>query len=402
MLFTYKVISQNGQKFEGEIEAINQDVAISSLQNRGFIVADIRPAEKKSPWEWEFSFGSGISTRDIVIVSRQIATLFEAQVSALRIFRLLATEMENKNLQRVFAAVADDLQGGSSISRALAKHPQVFSEFYVNMVRTGEETGKLDEVFTFLADYLDRTYEITSKARNALVYPAFVIATFIIVMWLMLTMVIPRLGDMLRESGLEPPVYTKVVLALSDFATSYSYVLLFLIAALSIALWRYYRTPQGRLAMDELKLRLPAVGNLYRKLYLSRIADNVSTMLDSGISMVRTLEVTAEVVDNAVYRTILRTALQEVKNGMALSGALSRYPEIPSIMVQMIRVGEETGELGTILRTLSKFYRREVENAVDTLIGLIEPAMIVALGLGVGVLLASVLIPIYNITLSIQ
>ena len=402
MLFNYKVIAQNGQKFEGEIEAINKDVAISSLQNRGFIVADIRPAEKKSLWEWEFSFGTGISTRDIVIVSRQIATLFEAQVSALRIFRLLATEMENKNLQRVFAAVADDLQGGSSISRALAKHPQVFSDFFVNMVRTGEETGKLDEVFTYLADYLDRTYEVTSKARNALIYPAFVIATFVTVMWLMLTMVIPRLGDMLRESGLEPPVYTKVVLALSDFATNYSYVLLFLLAALSVALWRYYRTEQGRLAVDDLKLRIPAVGNLYRKLYLSRIADNVSTMLGSGISMVRTLEVTADVVDNAVYRNILKTSLQEVKNGMTLSGALSRYSEIPSIMVQMIRVGEETGELGAILHTLSKFYRREVENAVDTLIGLIEPAMIVALGLGVGVLLASVLIPIYNITLSIQ
>lgn len=403
MLFHYAVIDKNGHQLEGEIDASSQDVAITSLQSRGFVITSIRSADKKPIWEMNLSFFERVSGRDIVILSRQISTLFEAQVSALRIFRLLGEEAENPTLQRILTQIADDLQGGSSISQSLGKHPKVFSDFYINMVRTGEETGKLDSTFRYLADYLERSYEVTSKARGALVYPAFVILTFVVVMWIMLAIVIPRLGDIMKDSGVEPPVYTKVVLGLSNVVSNYGWIVLVLMAALGFALWRYHQTEAGHYQVDLLKLRTPGIGNLYQKLYLSRISDNFSTMLTSGISMVRTLEITSAVVGNDVYREALLYALQEVKNGASLSGPLSQYPhEIPRIMVQMIKVGEETGELGSILDTLSRFYRREVENAVDTLISLIEPAMIVFLGVGVGLLLASVLIPIFNITMSIK
>ncbi len=398
MLFSYQAVDKEGKEREGTIDAINEDVAIASLQRRDLVISSIESAEAKSVFEFKVDFFSGVSNKDIVIISRQIATLFEAQVSALRVFRLLAIESTNESLQKVLMEVADDLQSGSSISKALSKHPNAFSLFYVNMVKAGEETGKLDETFMYLADYLDRTYELTSKAKSALIYPAFVIATFIAVMVLMLTYVIPRIGQILVDSGQEIPLYTKVVLALSGFFVSYGVFIFIALAVGGFFFWRYAKTDSGRHAVDSIKLGTPYFGSLYRKLYLARFSDNLSTMLSSGIPMVRAIEITAETIDNVIYEHILKESMTMVKNGNALSKAIGQYDEIPSIVVGMVRVGEESGELGKILKTLASFYQREVKNAVDALVDLIEPAMIVLLGLGVGVLLASVLIPIYNVS----
>lgn len=402
MLFNYNALDQAGAEAKGSIDAINVDVAIASLQRRGLVIKEVVPADKVSFFKRDFEFFSGVSNKDVVVLSRQLATLFEAQVSALRVFRLLAGEAENKTLGKALTIIADELQAGSSISKALAKHPKIFGEFYVNMVRSGEESGKLDEVFIFLADYLDRTYEVNSKARNALIYPAFVIFTFFVVMILMLTVVIPKISGILTESGQAVPLYTQVVIAFSHFLTTYG---IFFLVALIIAAffgWRFFQSPSGKTALDDLKIKIPFVKNLYQKLYLSRISDNMNTMLISGIPMVRALELTSGVVSNEVYKRVLLEATEDVKGGKSVSDALTGKKVIPGIMLQMIKVGEESGELGKILKTLSAFYSREVVNAVDTLVDLIEPAMIVLLGLGVGFLLASVLIPIYNISANIS
>ncbi len=402
MLFNYNATDEKGSDVRGSIDAISLDVAISSLQRRGFVIKTIDSAEKKSFFDKDFNFFSGVSTKDVVVLSRQLATLFEAQVSALRVFRLLATEMENVALRKALTEIADDLQGGSSISKALAKHPKIFSEFYTNMVKSGEESGKLDEVFIFLADHLDRTYEVNSKARNALIYPAFVVFTFVTVMVLMLTVVIPKISTILTESGQEIPAYTKVVLTASNIMVHYGIFVLVAAIIGAFFLWRFLQTPTGKASIDEAKLKVPFVKNLFQKLYLSRISDNMNTMLVSGIPMVRALELTSGVVGSNVYKKVLDDATEAVKGGRSVSDALGETKVIPGIMIQMIKVGEESGELGKILKTLSVFYSREVVNAVDTLVDMIEPAMIVLLGLGVGFLLASVLIPIYNISSNIS
>jgi len=403
MLFNYTAVDQNGVENKGSIDAISMDVAITSLQRRGLVVSSVVPGDKPaSIFSRDFSFFSGVSSKDVVVLSRQVATLFEAQVSALRVFRLLAAEAENRILGKALTEVADDLQGGSSISKALGKHPKIFSDFYANMVRSGEESGKLDEVFLFLADHLDRTYEVNSKAKNALIYPAFVIFTFVVVMILMLTVVIPKISTILTESGQAIPLYTRIVIGMSGFFTNYGIFILVAFIIGGFFFYRFVKTDVGKASLDDAKIRLPFVKTLYQKLYLSRIADNMNTMLVSGIPMVRALELTSGVVGNEVYRKILNDATENVKGGKSVSEALSGRSEIPGIMIQMIKVGEESGELGKILKTLSAFYRREVINAVDTLVDLIEPAMIVLLGLGVGFLLASVLIPIYNISSNIS
>ena len=402
MLFKFKAIDQHNASRDGTVDASSIDAAIVTIQKRGYTVVSIDPIDEgTSIYNLEISLFQSISNKDVVIVSRQIATLFEAQVSALRVFRLLASETENKQLRTVMNDIADSLQSGSSISRALSAHPDVFSPFYINMVRSGEETGSLEKSFTYLADYLDRMYQVISKARNAMIYPAFVITTFVLVMGLMLTMVIPRISQILIDSGQELPIYTKIVIGISSFMSNYIGFILVLLAVGGFFLWRFVRTDVGKRAFDELMITIPYIGDLNRKLYLTRICDNLSTMLGSGISMVQAIEVTADVVDNAVYKEIFEHTLLEVKGGRSFADTISEYPEIPGVLAQMAKVGEETGNLPEILTTLSHFYRREVDNSVDTLIGLIEPIMIVMLGLGVGVLLASVLMPIYNLTASI-
>lgn len=399
MLFNYEAVDNTGAKKTGSIDAVNTDVAISSLQRRGLVLTSIKEAGAPSSiLARNITLFDRVSNKDVVILSRQLSTLFEAQVSALRVFRLLGGETENAALAKKLNEIADDLQAGSSISTALAKHPKVFSEFYTSMVKAGEESGKLDETFQYLADYLDRAYELSSKVKSALIYPAFIVVTFVVVMILMFTMVIPNISGILLENGGNIPSYTRVIMGISAFLVNDGFVLLAVLIVVGFFLVRFIRTPAGRMAFDNFKLDIPYISSLYKKLYLSRLSDNMSTMLSSGIPMVRALELTSHVIDNRIYQNILDEATEAVKGGKTLSESLSNNPrEMPGIMVQMIKVGEETGESGTILKTVAHFYSREVENAVESLVSLIEPAMIVLLGGGVAILMASVLIPIYSI-----
>lgn len=396
MLFKYKAIDNNGASREGEIDAPNRDTAISGLQHRGLVVLSIKEAgETKSIFK--LSFFERIKSKDVVILSRQIATLFEAQVSALKAFTMLAANTENKLLGQKLTQIGDDLQSGISISGSFARHPDVFSEFYINMIKVGEETGKLNQVFLHLAEYLDRQYSITSKTRNALIYPAFVIFTFFVVMILMFVVVIPKLAVITLSTGQEVPFFTKIVIAVSSLLVNYGFFVLIFFVLLGFWIWRLSTSAKGKIYLDTLKFSIPIVGGLYKKLYLSRITDNLNTMLSSGVPIVRSLDITAEVVGSLLYKKLLTEVIDDVKSGIALSVALGKHnKEIPGILVQMVLVGEETGSLGTILKTLTDFYRREVDDAVNTLMGLIEPVMIVALGLGVGILLVSVLMPIYD------
>lgn len=397
MLFSYKAVDDKGADRSGTVDAVNIDVAIAALQRRGLIIASIDPVEQKLGLKTSIQLFSGIKGSDIVMLSRQMTTLFEAQVSALRAFQLLAAEARTPQLASKLSAIAADIQAGSAISAALSRHPEVFSGFYVNMIRAGEESGKLDETFAYLADYLDRNYEITAKAKNALIYPAFIVGTFIIVIVLMMTLVIPKLASMLTEVGQSVPVYTRVVIGISNMFANYALLWGILIVLAGFFLYRYVKTQTGQVVFSRARLQVPVIGGIYQKLYLSRLADNLSTMLRSGIQMLRGLEITGTVVEDPTYERVLKEAAVDVKGGMPVSEALRKHPEIPGIMVAMIKIGEETGNMGSILDSIAKFYRREVNNAVDTLVSLIEPFMIVMLAVGVAILLASVLVPIYNI-----
>lgn len=399
MLYRYTAIHEetNDEK-EGTIEAANLDVAVGSLQRRKLVIVTIVAADQQKFWQKAFMVGKKVPYRDVVILSRQVATLFRAQVSALRVFQLLATETEDKILRKNLDEIADDIQGGMPLSAALAKHPEVFSDFYVNMVKAGEESGNLSNTFQFLADYLERSYELVGKIRNALIYPVLVITVFISVMALMLIMVVPKLAAIILETGKEPPIYTQITIGMSNFLVNYGFLMLGILVTFIFVIWRFASSGQGKEFFARAAIEVPMVGDLFRKFYLARIADNLHTMLSSGIAMVRAVEVAASVVGNEVYAATLNQVAIDIRTGSSLSNSMARHEVIPTIMSQMVRVGEETGEVGNILETLARFYKREVDQAVDTLIGLIEPALIILLGVGVGGLLTSVLLPIYEIT----
>lgn len=402
MIFSYKAIDSTNIPVSGTIETTNKELAITSLQKRGYTIISIESAQdKKGIFGKSFNFFGGVKNKDIVILSKQMSTLFTAQVSALRIFQLLAAEVEKPALRNVLIAVSDDIQTGSSISLSLSKYPKVFNNFYVNMVKAGEESGKLDQTFEYLADYMERNYEVSSKVKNALIYPSFVITTFFAVMILMLTVVIPKISSIIIDSGQEIPIYTKVVIAASNFLINFGPLLLGVVVVFGFFAVKYFMSGKSKTFISHAKLKIPYISNLYKKLYLSRISDNMNTMLDSGISMIKSLELTSNIIDNSIYEEMMNEVINDVKAGFPLSVSFGKHPQIPGILVAMTAVGEETGEVGMMLKTLARFYQKEVMNAVDTLVDLIEPMMIVLLGLGVGFLLASVLIPIYNISATI-
>ncbi len=401
MLYKYKATTPQGEPKTGTIEAASRDIAISAIQSRNFIITSIEEAKKSGFLGRQVTFFNRIKPRDIVILSRQLSTLFEAKVPVLTSLRLLASETENHILREKLARLLEDIQGGISVSEAMSKQPEVFSKFFTSIVRSGEESGKLDEAFSYLAAYLERNHELTSKAKSALAYPIFVIVAFIAVLILMMTVVIPKLSVILKETGQELPFYTKIILGTSDFIRDFGFFILVALLAGIGGLWYYIRTPRGRTALSRFQISVPYIGSLYKKLYLSRIMDNFETLLSAGISAIRTMELTAEVVGNEVYRQILEQSTEAVKGGSSISESFSRYEDIPGLMVQMIKVGEETGKLSFVLKTLTRFYKREVDTAIETLMSLIEPALIIVLGGGVGLLVAGVLGPIYNMSAGI-
>lgn len=401
MLYHYSALNKEGKTIEGDVEGTSLDNAILLLQKKAITIVDIK---EKDDGKEDSLFGDikffkkKITTKDVVVFSRQVATLFQAGVSALKAFRLLAQENENETLQEQLMGVADDIEGGVSLSEALSKRPDLFSNFYVNMVKAGEESGKLNEVFLFLADYLDREYEMSQKIKKALTYPTFVIGTFFAIMIGMLTFVIPKMTALFAESGAKLPTVTVIVIFVSNLFVKYWAVSFPTIAVLIFIFIKWSKTEEGAYTLDDFSTKVPVLKTLQQRIFLQRFADNMNTMLSNGVPIVRALDITASIIQNRIYKEIAYRISGKVQVGKSLSKALNEEPLVPNILVQMVHIGEETGELGYILKNLADFYRRELETTIDNMISLIEPAMIVSLGLGVGVLVSAVLLPMYSMS----
>ena len=393
--FEYRARDKTGETREGVIEAGSQEGAVDTLHQAGLIVVSIQ--EKALPFMARLHVGGRVKQKDLVIFSRQLATLFEAQIPVVQALKTLVAETRKKTLQRIVAQVLDDITGGLSLSQAMGKYPLVFSSFYVNLIRSGEESGKLKDVFTYLADYMERTYYITTKARNAMVYPAVVMATFFIVLVVMMVIVIPRLATIFTETGQSLPWYTQGILDLSFFLRSWGLLVLFFLIIAGVVVARWARTSEGRLFFHRLQVRTPIIGTLLQKFYMARLTDNLRTLIAGGIPILRALTITGDVVGNDVYRQAVADAIESVKAGNTISSAFERTPEIPALVTGMIRIGESSGRLDFILASVARFYQREVDAAVDNLVALIEPILILFLGGGVAILVSSIMIPLYNL-----
>ncbi len=393
--FQYQARTKTGELRSSVVETSSKEAAIDLLHQQNLIVISLREVVKSSFAEKHF--GSSVSNKDVVVLSRQLSTLFEAQIPVVEALKTLAAEAERPALKDALTEILDDISGGLSLSQSLSKHPNIFSSFYISLVKSGEESGKLQEVFTYLADYLERSYYLFTKARNAMIYPAFILTAFVGVIIVMLVVVIPRLTAIFEETGQKVPLYTQVVIAASEFLRDWGIVLIFVVVGGSVFLWRWAHTKRGRAYFHLFQLNIPIIGVLYRKLYMARFADNLHTLLAGGIPILRALSISGEVVGNVVYQKAIDEAIESVKGGKTISSAFEHSTEIPILVTQMIRIGEASGRIDYILGSIARFYQREVDSAFENLVALIEPALIIFLGIGVGVLVASVLVPLYNL-----
>lgn len=395
--FEYKARTSEGEIRNGLVTASSEEAALDALQQNKLTVIAVREAAPPSLLERNVLFGTRVRHKDIVIFSRQLATLFEARIPVVEALKTLMSEAEKPAMRQVIAEILDDVAGGMSLSQAMGKHPQAFSSFYVNLVRSGEESGKLQDIFTYLADYVERSYYLASKARNSMIYPAFVLLAFTGVLVVMLVVVFPRLISIFEETGQEVPVYTQAIIFLSLFLRRWGILVLLFLVGAGVMLWRWSATAPGKLFFHRLQISIPIIGQLYRKLFMARLTDNLQTLIMGGIPIVRALSITADVVGNVVYQTAVLRAIESIKGGSTISAAFEQTPEIPQLVTQMIRIGEQSGRLDFILGSISKFYRREVDSVLENIVALIEPALIIFLGVGIGALVASVLVPLYNL-----
>ncbi|MDO8743192.1 MAG: type II secretion system F family protein [Candidatus Azambacteria bacterium] len=402
--FKYIARTRDGKIESDIIEAPSTEAAVAILQNHQLVITNIEPFAQTAALSLEnlnnqvMFFLTRVKSEDIVLFAKQLATLVQAKVPLVQSLRVMAKQIDNPKFAQIIAEVANDVDAGAVFSKALAKHPKVFSNFFIQMIKSGEISGRLEETLTYLAEYINRQYLLNSKAKGAMIYPAFIMVTFVLVGTAMLIWVIPSLTAILIESGQKLPLATRMLIGASGFMKNWGLIFFGVLGAgiyyIAISI---KRSPEWRLIYDGFKLRLPIFGELLKKIYLARFSETLSTLTSSGIAISQSLEITADVVGNEVYRQIILEANEAVRKGGAISAVFSRHPEILPMVSQMIAIGEQTGKLDTILKQVAVFFTEEVNKAFDNIVNLIEPIMIVVLGAGVGILVAAILVPIYNL-----
>ena len=404
MKFVYKAKDQQGAVQEGFVNAIGEELAVQILQRNNLIPISLireEDAPKGTLDELASSLQhvwEGVSSLEMVLFFRQLSALIDAHVPILSALHAVGDQSENPYFRRVLMEIMSTVEDGTAFSEALAMHPKIFSPLVVSMIRAGEVSGNLRRSVTILADNIEKNHQLASRIKGAMIYPSFVMAAGALVGFLVVSFILPKITVMIKELNVAVPWYTQVVMNLGDFMSLYWWAVGIATLAIIGGMAYYINSEAGQREWQHIILKLPIFGKLMKYLYVSRFADNLSSLLGSGIPMVRSLTIVSDVVGNDVYRSIILEATQEVQGGGSMSAAFLKHPaEVPVIVAQMIKVGEETGEMDQVLKSTSDFYTQEVDNMARNLVSLIEPVMIVVLAIGVAILVFSVILPIYNI-----
>jgi type IV pilus assembly protein PilC len=396
MKFIYQARNKEGSVKQGVVVAVNQSKAEQLLGENGFIIISIQAQEENFLSKIN-PFGKSVGYKDLVMFSRQLSTLISARVPILQALRVMESQMDNEYFISIVRDLIAAVENGESFSLALAKHPEVFGNLYINLVRAGEAAGSVAEALNYLADQLEKDYDLRSKVRTALTYPAFIMSALVAVAFLMFKFVLPKLTEVLEQQGGELPAITKAIIALTGFFDVYWWLVLIVIVGFVVSAYFYIRTETGRYQWDRLKINMPIIGRIFKDIYLARFARNLATLVSGGIPIIQTIKIMSEVVGNVIYRDILVMTSKDVANGSSISDSLQQHDEFPPLVTQMVKIGEQSGQLGGIMKKLAEFYEKEVDNSVQVLSTLLEPVIMVILGIGVGLLVAGILLPIYNL-----
>ena len=394
--FKYKVRNQYGDVVTGKAEARTIEAAAAELSSRGLLVIDLQPLTEDSFAALK-SLMVGIKQDDIVNLTRQLATMITAGLPLAGGLSILVRQSK-ADVSRLVAQILQDVEGGTSFSQALSKHPDHFQRLYIQLVNAGETGGVLDQVMQRLAENLEKSKEFRAKTKGAMIYPAIVVLAMLAVGFIMMVFVIPKLTEMYKDFDADLPFATRALIGVSNFIARFWYIFLGLVAGGIVGLRKWYKTEKGELAIDSLILKLPIVGVLRQKIILTEFARTMSLLLGAGISLLQALEIVTEGVNNVVYRNALKEVHSQVEKGIALSEAMSNFEVFPPILHQMISVGEETGKLDEVLLKLSVYFEQESEQAVKNLTTAMEPIIMIVLGIGVGAMVIAIIMPIYNLT----
>jgi len=397
MKFVYQVRTEEGEIRSGTIEASSKEVAFSLLQKLGYYITYLEE-EKPPVYAREVKIFQRVSLKDLFIFSRQLSILLNSKVPIVESLKALAGQTRNQDFKEMIGDVAEEVEAGNFLSKALSKYPKVFSQFYLAVVKAGEVSGKLSQSLSYLANHLEREYNLRGKVRGALIYPTFVLIVFLVIAGIMVFSILPSFEKILTERAAEIPFITKAILSFSRVLREKFLIFALIVGTPLVLIFYYSRTKEGKKVFDKIFLKLPFFGEISRNYALSRFAENLSTLTSAGLTINEALEIVEGIVGNEVYRNAVSKIKEGVKKGEKISALSSLYPDLfPPLFSQLISVGEKTGTLSNSLLEIAKFYQKEAEKSIENLLSFLEPFLIVVLGIFVGGLMFSVLIPIYKI-----
>jgi len=398
MKYFFRAKDKSGEIREGVIDAANEDSAMDVVQKNGLYPIIIREENANASLLKTFlSYWDRVSSKELMMFFRQLSILIEAKVPITASLLAIKEQTSNKYFQKIIEEIINDIQDGLALSDALKKHQETFSIMSINIIKAGEVSGNLRKSVSYVADNIEKNYILTSKVRSAMMYPLIVLIVFFIIGFIVISFIVPKLTLMIKGLNVAIPWYTQGLIFVSDFMNAYWWAVAIMILGFIGGLIYYLRTEAGRREWDQIKLKLPIFGEVFQQVYIARFADNLAVLLVGGIPILKALNVVSSVIGNSVYEIIFLKAADEVKIGGNMSDALRRFPQVPPIVSQMVKIGEESGQIDLVLGHIARFYEQEADEATRNMATLIEPVLMVIIGVAVGFLAFSIIMPIYDI-----
>jgi type IV pilus assembly protein PilC len=402
MKFKFKAKTKSGAISTGVVSAANRDLAAAILQKNELFPILIEEEVTGLAKKVFSKYYDRVTDKELVIFFRQLAILIEARVPIVVALNAIGEQTSGAYLKIILTESVKEIEDGVPLSDALAKHKEVFSNLVLNVVKSGEASGNLKKSVEYVADNIEKNYNLTNKVKSAMLYPMIVLVVFFVIAFLVITLIIPKLTVMIKDLGANVPWYTKLLITTGDFMAQYWWAVLVLIAGVVSGVVYYLGTADGKKEWDQIKLKLPVVGVMFRYVYITRFSENLAVLLDGGIPIIKSLTIVSAVVGNTVYEELFLRTAENVKRGENMSDVLRKSSLIPPMVSHMIKIGEDSGKVDSVLGHITKFYGQEVELMAKNMSTLIEPILMIAIGIGVAFMAVGVLMPIYNIAGQIQ
>ena len=403
MKFVFRAKTKSGEVKEGTIEASNNEAAASVLQKNGlFPIKIVEEAQNDQITRTFLKYYERVTEKELVIFFRQLSVLIEARVPIVSALTAISEQNGNRYFVKVLQEIINDIDDGVPLSNAMTQRPDVFSSLAINIIRAGETSGNLKKSVDYVADNIEKNYVLASRIRGAMLYPCIVLAVFFLVGFITISFILPKLTDVIKSLNATIPWYTQAVISVGDFMRVYWWAALIIIIGVVGSIAYYIKTPGGKKEWDEIKIKMPIIGPLFRGIYITRFAENLGVLLTGGIPIVRALTIVSTVINNTIYEAIILRTAEQVKIGGNMSDVLEKSSLIPPLVSHMIKIGEESGQIDSVLKHIAKFYDQETEMSTKNLSSLIEPVLMVVIGIAVGFMAVAILLPIYDVASQIH